>query len=187
MSTGLRLTVAEYDRMVEKGAFEELTQKIELINGEIQAMNPAGPMHDDYIRFLTRWSVLATDPQAIVVSVQSGLSIPDQSSRPEPDIAWINAGRYLTGHPTASDAVLLIEVSYSSLKSDQQDKEQLYARAGIPEYWIVDIVGEQIYVHRDPVSEAYTSITVAKPGDSIFPSSRSGGQLVLSELFAKDE
>ena len=68
MSTALRLTVAEYDAMVEKGAFDELTQKIELINGEISDMNPAGPLDDDYIQFLCEWSMQNTDSQQIKVS-----------------------------------------------------------------------------------------------------------------------
>jgi Uma2 family endonuclease len=186
MSAGLTLTVAEYDRMVEKGAFDELAQKIELINGEIQAMNPAGPAHDDFIQYLAEWSFRNSASAEVGVRIQSGLSIPEHESRPEPDVLWVRAGRYIKGHPTAADALLLIEVSYSSLKSDQQDKEQLYAKAAIQEYWIVDIVGEQIHVHREPDGGVYRSITVVKPGDVVSPLVSPEATLVVNQLFAKD-
>ena len=70
MSTALQLTVAEYDSMVAKGAFDELAQKIELINGEIQAMKPAGPIHDDFIEFLTKWSCKNTDDEKTSVRIK---------------------------------------------------------------------------------------------------------------------
>ncbi len=114
MSTDLKLTAAEYERMVAKGAFDELRQKIELINGAIVSMNPAGPVHDDIIEFLTRWSTRNTDEKSVGVRVQSGLDLSEFDSRPEPDIAWVKAGRYVDGHPRAEHVLLLIEVSDSS-------------------------------------------------------------------------
>lgn len=183
MSATLKLTVAEYDRMVSKGAFDELTQKVELINGEIQAMNPAGPVHDDYIQFLTNWSVRNTDSEQIRIRIQSGLSLPEQDSRPEPDILWVKAKRYLDSHPTRADVLLLIEVSHSSLKSDQQDKEELYAKAGISEYWIVDIEHELIHVHRDPQAGRYCSVTEVKPDESISPLTQPQAALTPALLF----
>ena len=85
MSTSLKLTVAEYDAMVEKGAFDHLSKKIELIYGVVEEMNPAGPLHDDLIEYLTDWSVRSTTRDEIRVRIQSGLSLPELSSRPEPD------------------------------------------------------------------------------------------------------
>ena len=80
MSTDLKLTAAEYERMVAKGAFDELRQKIELINGAIVSMNPAGPVHDDIIEFLTRWSTRNTDEKSVGVRVQSGLDLSELES-----------------------------------------------------------------------------------------------------------
>lgn len=187
MSTGLRLTVAEYDRMVEKGAFDELSQKIELIYGEIQAMNPAGPIHDDHIQYLTEWSIRNTLDSEISVRIQSGLSLPEQDSRPEPDILWVVAKRYAKAHPTAADTLLAIEVSYSSLKSDQQFKEQLYAAAGISEYWIVDVRQEVIHVHRQPSSDHYEHVSQCKVGDMLAPLIKPETKLDLNELFANED
>ena len=101
MSTVLKLTAADYDRMVAKGAFDELTQRIELINSVIVSMNPDGPIHDDFIKFLNRWSTRNTDENSVAVRVQSGLELSEFDSRPEPDIAWVKAGRYWNGHPRA--------------------------------------------------------------------------------------
>ena len=79
--------------MVAKRAFDELTQKIELINGRIVSMNPAEPIHDDFIGCLNQWSVLSTAKEEILVRVQSGIDLYELESRPEPDIAWVSAGR----------------------------------------------------------------------------------------------
>lgn len=186
MSTGLRLTVAEYDRMVEKGAFDELSQKVELIYGEIQAMNPADPVHDDYIQYLNEWSIRNTLDAEISVRVQSGLSLKEQDSRPEPDLLWVVAGRYVKAHPTAAETLLAIEVSYSSLKSDQEVKERLYAEAEIAEYWIVDVQKQVVHVHRQPVGGSYESVTEVKAVETLSPLAKPGAVLVLKELFAAD-
>ena len=187
MSPALKLSVAEFDTIVAKGAFDELTQKIELINGEIQAMNPAGPVHDDYIAYLTEWSVRNTDPNEVRIRVQSGLSLPDLDSRPEPDVVWVKARRYVDGHPTADDVLLLIEVSDSGLKSDQQDKEELYAKAGIVEFWIVDIQHELIHVHREPSGGKYRSVTNIESGQSIAPLVQPETMLITTGLFVHGE
>ncbi len=186
MSTSLKLTAGKYDTMVARGAFDDLIQKIELINGEIQAMDPAGPVHDDLVEFLTQWSVRNTDPERIRVRIQSGPNLPEFNSRPEPDIAWVKARRYLDRHPVSTDVELLIEVSYSSLKSDQQDKEALYAQAGIIEYWIIDIEHELIHVHRDPEDGQFTSIVTISSNESITPLAQPDAILFPSSLFDLD-
>lgn len=169
MSLALKLTVAEYDTMVAKGAFDDLSQKIELIYGEIQAMNPAGPVHDYYIELLNEWSIRNADSQQTSVRVQSGLSLPELNSRPEPDIAWVNRHRRTDRHPGSDDVQLIIEVSDSSLPKDRDTKAALYAKAGIVEYWIVNIAESCIHVFRNPGSDSYQQLVTAKSGDSISP------------------
>lgn len=75
MSTGLHLTSTEFDRMVECGAFDHLNRKIELIRGELREMNPAGPIHDDLITYLTNWSVLEASKYSMIVTSQTGLDL----------------------------------------------------------------------------------------------------------------
>ncbi len=183
MSTDLKLSAAEYERMVAKGAFDELTQKIELINGAIISMNPAGPIHDDLVEFLTRWSTRNTDEQSVGVRVQSGLDLSEFDSRPEPDIAWVKAGRYLHGHPQAEHVLLLIEVSDSSPGFDLVTKAVLYAKAAIPEYWIVDASAKEVRVHRQPKHERYGEISTFGASDKISPQILPTVTLDLSALF----
>ncbi|MCO6459678.1 MAG: Uma2 family endonuclease [Pirellulaceae bacterium] len=185
-SSTLRLTVAQYDAMVQKGAFDDLPQKIELIHGEIQARNPAGPVHDDLIEYLNHWSTRNTDDAQIRVRVQGGLSLPELASRPEPDLMWIRADRPRGRLPLAREVLLLIEVADSSLRIDRTLKADLYAAAGVTEYWIVNSVDRLLHVYRDPGAHGYASVTTFRPGDSAPPLAEPQARLSLSDLFATD-
>lgn len=183
MNTTLKLTVAEYDEMVARGAFEGLNKRIELIYGEIQAMNPAGPIHDDYIEYLTRWSYQNANTDEVRIRVQSGLSLPELDSRPEPDVLWVKSRRYTDGHPQAADVLLLIEVSDSSLTSDRNEKAKLYAGAGISEYWIINVPDDAIHVYRQPAESGYQMMLTVKPGETVAPLVQPDAALNVSELF----
>ena len=187
MSTALKLTAAEYDAMVEKGAFDDLDRRIELINGEIITMSPAGPFHADLVGVLTDWSVRNTDPTSIRVRIQSDLNLPELDSRPEPDVLWVTARRYLDRHPTGSDVLLLIEVAESSLRSDRTTKAELYARAGIQEYWIVNVGDEKVHIYRDPAGDDYQTKLTAKIGETATPLIEPNAVLNVSLLFGHDD
>ena len=183
MNTSLKLTVEEYDEMVAKGAFDGLSQKVQLIEGEILAMNPAGPRHDNVIELLNHWSVRNTDFNKIRVRVQSGLSLPDQESRPEPDVLWVQADHPADRHPIASEVLLLIEVSDSSIEVDRQRKAGVYARAGIVEYWIVNVADQVILVFGEPVASGYGTMKTISSGESIAPIVAPHASLGPDELF----
>lgn len=183
MNTSLKLTVREYDEMVAKGAFDGLSQKIELIEGEIHAMNPAGPRHDHIIEFLTHWSVSNTDFNLIRVRIQSGLSLPDQESRPEPDVLWVKADHPTDRHPIADEVLLVIEVADSSINVDRQRKAELYGRAGIPEYWVVNVGEQVIHVFRDPSASGYSTMKTITSGNLLTPLSVPSAELDPGELF----
>ena len=123
----LLLTIDEFERMVERGAFDHLDRKVELIRGELRQMNPPGPLHDALIVYLNNWSLRSALPADILVTARTGLDLSHLESRPEPDLMWINAGRYRDRHPSASDVRLAIEVAYSSLQVDMNEKAELYA------------------------------------------------------------
>ena len=183
MSTSLHLTFDEYDLMVQRGAFDGLHRKIELIRGEIRQMNPAGPLHNDYVAFIAEWSFLTTSRESIRVNVQMDLDLSELHSRPEPDVFWIRAGRYRDRHPTAADVKLAIEVADSSLQSDLIEKAKLYAEANIVEYWVVDVQSSCIHVFRDPKDGEYADRSVAKGGEKLSPLQPSEFPLDLSDLF----
>lgn len=184
MNHVLQLTLQQYDRMVAKGAFDEVDQKIELIRGAICVMNPAGPVHDDIIDYLYDWSVRSTKRKEIHIRGQSGMALPEQESRPEPDIFWVKARRYLDGHPTGSDTLLAIEVADSSLKTDRTVKAELYAEAGVDEYWIVDVVGQCVHVLREIGDDGtYSQQRSFGLGQTISPIAKASAELDISDLF----
>ncbi len=183
MTTSLHLTLAEYDQMVRVGAFDAIPRKIELIRGELTEMNPAGPIHDDLITYLNNWSFRNSDPAKTLITSQTGLDLPEQESRPEPDIMWIRADRYRNGHPQARDVQLAIEVSYRSLAYDLDTKRRLYAEAEIREYWIVDSQANCIHVHREPHGTDYQTRFVVTTRDTLSPLIASNAKLDLQDLF----
>ncbi len=179
----LCLTLAEYDQMVATGAFVGFDRKIELIYGELTQIDPAGPVHDDLIVFLTNWSARHTDPEQTLVASQIGLDLESQHSRPEPDLMWIRNRRYRQQHPQACDVQLAIEVSDSSLTHDLEVKRRLYAAAEVVEYWIVDAGAKCIHVHSDPQQGNYHSQRIVILGDTLAPRFRPQAELKLDELF----
>lgn len=159
MSTALRLTLDEYDRMIEEGVFDATRDKrIELINGELHEMSPPGPDHEDVIDELNDWSTLNTPRDRVRVRVQNSIGISPSASAPEPDVAWVVRRRYRKYRPLPEDVLLVIEVSDSTVRNDRLIKGPLYAEAGIAEYWIVNIPGRCVEVHRDPGSGGYRDI-----------------------------
>ncbi|WP_231603237.1 Uma2 family endonuclease [Neorhodopirellula pilleata] len=181
----VKLSGTEFDSMVDRGAFDGLEpKKIELIRGELRFMSPAGPIHDDLIRYLTNWSVRSTSEEVCSVQVQSGFVCHDD--RPEPDILWLKPRRYGSTRPSAADALLLIEVADSSLASDLQEKAEIYAEAGVVEYWVVDIPNRRIHVMSDIQSRLYQSITIHTTSDRISPQCHRAAILPIAELFDFD-
>ncbi|MCY2974564.1 MAG: Uma2 family endonuclease [Planctomycetota bacterium] len=183
MPATLQLSLAEYDSMVRVGAFDRIPRKVELIRGELIAMNPDGPIHDDLITYLTDWSADNRDRTKTIITSQTGLNLPEQVSRPEPDLLWLRKDRYRNAHPNASDVQLAIEVSHSSLAYDFEQKRLLYASAGIVEYWIVDATATCIHVFTNPNQCDYTTSKIFKSGEILAPKINPDAKLQLQDLF----
>jgi Uma2 family endonuclease len=183
MPTTIHLSLQEYDDMVNAGAFDRFPRKIELIRGELIEMNPAGPLHDHLITYLNNWSFRNSDPKQTQITSQTGLSLPGQVSRPEPDVMWLRLASYRDHHPMACDVQLAIEVAYSSLAYDLEEKRHLYAEAGIIEYWIVDAEANCIHVFTSPINGDYSARQVFKTGETLAPQINPDAKLNLQDLF----
>lgn len=180
------ITGEQFDDMAAAGAFDRLAAgKIELIEGNIRVMSPAGPIHDDHIDFIQEWSHASRTPDEFRIRVQCGIACDDD--RPEPDIAWLSPGRYLDRRPAASDVHLLIEVADSSLADDLQLKADLYAAAGIREYWIVDVPNRRIHVLAKPKDGTFTDIRIVPRGGAVSPMCKPEATLDTGELFVAPE
>lgn len=170
MSTTARFTIEQYDRMIAAGVFEPREQhRLELIEGEIRAMAPIGPEHSEIVTRLTEWSYDVVESGRIRCRVQDTLDLAALESVPEPDVAWVVARDYSKRRPRAEDVLLLIEVAESSLDYDAGEKAELYAAAGIADYWVVHVGERAIEVRRDPAGRRYRTLTTHQGGEEVRP------------------
>jgi Uma2 family endonuclease len=151
----------EYERLVAEGLFGD--ERIELLGGVIVEMSPQDPRHAFAIERLT--AVLGP---LVVGRARLRVQLPfaaSSDSLPEPDVALVPVGDYSDAHPDR--ALLVIEVANTSLRKDRLLKGEIYARAGVPEYWIVNLVDRRIEVYTGPSEGAYAKVSSASPGDAL--------------------
>jgi Uma2 family endonuclease len=164
-----RFSVPRYQRMIETGILTP-EDKVELLENYVVLKMPRNPPHGSTIQRMLR-PLLRAVPAGWDLRVQSAIELPD--SQPEPDFAVVRgtAADYENHHPGAADTGLVIEVANSSLLRDQRDKTRIYARGGIPYYWIVNLVDQRIEVYSQPSGPttvpAYGSFQTYQPGDAI--------------------
>jgi Uma2 family endonuclease len=164
VETGLsdvhRLSADEYHRMIESGGLDENT-RVELIEGLILDMSPKSPAHERAIAWLLEVLVLGIDRDRYQVRVGAPLSLGD--SEPEPDLTVIERGVDRPYHPAT--AALAVEIAHSSQRRDLRVKPKLYAAAGVPVYWVIDLDGHRAVAHTDPVDGAYEHVQVLAESD----------------------
>jgi Uma2 family endonuclease len=150
-------TVSDYRQLVEVGLLDE-DAKVELLKGQIVNRSPIGHAHAATVNYLNAWLVRQLSP-ACIINVQNPIILDDRSA-PEPDLAVLRskADFYVNDLPGAGDVVILIEIADSSLEKDLQVKAPLYAEAGIPEYWVIDLVKETLVLHRRPAHGQFAEV-----------------------------
>jgi Uma2 family endonuclease len=160
------ITVDEYYRMAEVGILTE-NDNVELIHGDIIKMSPIGSKHAALVNRLNKILNESLSGKAII-SIQNPVRINDLNV-PEPDITILKYADdfYINKHPEPEDIYLVIEVSDTTLAYDKEIKLPLYASAGIPEFWLVNIERNEIEVHQSPAADVYKSITIHRSGDNI--------------------
>lgn len=170
MSSPAHLSLADYDRMLGAGVFDRGgRQRLEFVRGEIREMTPIGPAHEEIVERLTEWSYGHLPRDRGRVRVQDSIGLPALESAPEPDIAWVARRNYSRSRPSPQDVLLVIEVAESSLAYDTGEKADLYAVAGIGDYWVVDLAAHHIEVRRDPHDGHYRSLTIYTGQSPIHP------------------
>ncbi|HUG17020.1 MAG TPA: Uma2 family endonuclease [Thermomicrobiales bacterium] len=178
-----KFTADEYHRMVDSGILTE-DSRVELIEGEIVEMSPIGGRHARCVNWLTKALVNAAGDDAIV-SVQNPVRLSDLSE-PQPDLMLLRPRDYGDQSPGPEDLLLLIEVSDTTLAYDRTTKLHLYARAGVREVWIVDLIHAVVFRYLRPTSAGYRESQQADRGSTIAstvsPVLRI--EIPISELFA---
>jgi Uma2 family endonuclease len=166
--TGMKtrpISVREYDRMIEIGLFDE-DERIELLNGEIIEIMPKGTRHaafNDLVSDLLR-ELLGNKS---IIRNQNPIILND-FSEPEPDIVVAKQPRdkYFAQHPTPEDILLILEVSDTALTYDRDVKSVFYARAGINQYLILNLIDETIEDYREPAPDGYGFKKTYRRGDA---------------------
>jgi Uma2 family endonuclease len=177
-----RFTADEYHQMAEAGVLRD-DDRVELIEGEIVDLTPIGPRHGAVVDRLTHALVRRCGDRAIVRiqgSIRLGLH-----SEPQPDVVLLRPrpDYYETALPGPEHVLLLIEVGDASLAYDRGVKLRLYAHAGIPEVWVVDLETNRVEVHLEPARDGYRRSDTRGPGDRLAPAAFPGVSLSAVDIF----
>jgi Uma2 family endonuclease len=163
MATRYRFRVEEFER-----AFQGVPH-VELLRGEVYQMSPIGPKHVHKVAQLDARLQETLRGKAVVL-VQSPLRL-SEDSEPEPDLMVLRPplDRYREKLPTPEDVLLLVEVADTSLEFDREVKLPLYAEAGIPEVWLVNLKENLLEVYREPRGGRYREIRLLSPEEEVSP------------------
>jgi Uma2 family endonuclease len=175
------LTVAEYHRMGEVGILTE-DDRVELIEGELIAMSPIGSAHSGTVNALTHLLVRVVGDRG-VVGVQNPVQL-DDLSEPQPDFSILKPREdfYRRATPRPHEVLLIIEVADSSLAYDRGVKKSLYARHGIPEFWIVNLAAGEVEVCKTPEGGLYASVSRVGPDGVLEPQLLPGATIAVAAL-----
>ncbi len=171
----------EYDRMIQSGVFDQTTRRrLEFIKGEIREMTPIGSLHEVVVDRLTEWSLRNLPEGQVWVRVQNSIGLPELQSAPELDLAWVARRDYSESRPSGADVLLIVEVAHSSLGYDRGEKAELYAAAGINDYWVVNLRDGRLEVHRDPAGGKYRTVRPFTGNEEVRP-------LAMPEMLLRTE
>jgi Uma2 family endonuclease len=163
-----RFTTTDYFQMVAAGILTE-DDRVELLGGQIVEMSPSNPPHAGTVDRCIRVFSRAVGDRALIRN-QNPLDL-EPYDAPEPDVALVRprADEYTTSHPTAAAVLLVVEVSDSTLTTDRLVKRPLYAAAGLPEVWILNLQDDRLEVGREPRGDQYAAVRVYGPRERVAP------------------
>lgn len=180
----LKFSVEQYHRMGESGILPP-DCRVELLDGEIVPMTPIGSRHAGCVKRLNRLFSAAFADRAIV-QIQDPVIL-GEFSEPEPDVVLLHnrSDFYSSRHPEAADVYLAVEVGDSSADLDRAVKLPLYAKAGIVELWLVNLVDDCIEVYREPKRGQYTSTTRLERGETVSCAAFPGDTWTIDEILGE--
>jgi Uma2 family endonuclease len=178
----VRWTRRQCDAIREAGV---LSDRYELIDGEIISKMGQNPPHPFALGELDDWLAAVFGSRHVRIQAPIDLRGADpEHNEPEPDIAVTRHPRhsYLNRHPTAEDLLLIVEVSDTTVRFDRITKAQLYAEGGVEEYWVLDMPGRQMFVHRRPGPAGYGEVTVYSAEEQVATLARPGSAVRVADL-----
>ena len=165
--------------MAGAGLLSEM-DRVELIEGALLDMAPIGSKHANWVNRLSQSFVLQAQ-RRYVVSIQNPVILGDHNE-PQPDLMLLKPGSYRDALPRATDELLIVEVSDTTLDYDRDVKLNLYARHNIPEVWLLDVSRNELLVHREPVDGLYRLMRRLSANDVACPDAAPEVSVRLSEL-----
>ncbi len=180
-----RWTRKEYAQLGEAGILDD--DPVELIGGDLIVSEPKGTSHATAVR-LAAHALRAVFGAGWIVCVQDPVALDDESE-PEPDVAVVRGELRDYRHQHPSEAALIVEIAESSLDFDRRRKGSLYARAGVRDYWIVNLVAARLETHREPISDAsapsgwrYRVVESLAPPASVSPLAKPEASIAVADL-----
>ena len=176
-----RLTVAQFQKMGDAGIMPPET-RLELVDGELIEMAPIGPRHMHAVNRLNR-ALVAAVGEAAIVSVQNPVALGEHSET-QPDLALLGPQSDSEARlPTPDDVLLLVEVADTTLQYDRTTKLALYARFGVREVWIVNLIDHILEIHREPYNGAYRVKLERAGNDTVAPVALPNAEVRLAEIW----
>lgn len=153
MTTLAKWSVEDYHHMIAAGILRD--RRVELLAGDIIQMSPEGPLHASRLRKIANYLRSLLNGLALVSEAHP---VTLQQSEPEPDIAIVRLpeSKYDRRHPGSEDIFWLIEIADTTLAVDLNKKKQIYAAAGINEYWVMNVKANSLTVFRQPIGDDYS-------------------------------
>ena len=181
-----RWSRVEYESMIEKAVFRP-DERLELLGGDLVVREPQGGPHALAVE-RTAKALLTAFEATWRIRVQLPIAL-DEDSEPEPDVSVVAGPLEVTPPELPSQAVLVVEVADTSLAFDRGRKGNLYARARLPEYWIVNLVDRVLEVYREPAPDAgapygwaYRTLLTLGPDDHVTPLAAPSAHILVADF-----
>ena len=175
------LSIDDFERLPD-----ELAHNHELVDGELISKMGKKRRHVNALVAVQDWLMRTFGAQFVNPEAPIDVAPEDNpTNEPEPDLVVLAkpSREYQDANPRPSDLRLVIEISDSTLGFDLTAKAELYARAGIVEYWVIDVPARRLIVHRDPRAGLYRSVTVYSEDESASPLASPASTFQIGEIF----